>query len=168
MQNGERAFVIADWIFVVGIMPFAYLIAYMLFVNILNSLFINIPAFYELQHSNLFILFIILIASIGFVITLFYVITNKIKKNKKTKPMKKITDKFLFGVFLIYIGHLGLVIIYILLLYIQFSPGGRASGLFAAPAIPWMFIFYSIGYSIVNKQKLLEMSSEKNGLESHT
>ena len=169
MNSGERAFVIADWIFIVGITPFAYSIASVLLLNIIDSFFMKfIPQLYEAINSGYFLLLVIIMFIIGLFIVLISVIKNKVQKNRMTKPMKNVTNKFLFGVFLIYMGHLGLALIYTILLFAQFSLGGTVSGLFAVPAIPWMFVFYSIGYNIVNKQKLLERLRARNEFESHT
>ncbi|MDX9744184.1 MAG: hypothetical protein RBT59_10225 [Arcobacteraceae bacterium] len=169
MNSTEKSFIIADWIFLIGITPFAYTVASLLFASMIEGFLIkHIPSLYDIMNSKQFLIFAIVIFSIGLLITFTIVIRNKVLKNRTAIPMKKTTEKFSFGVFLIYIGHLGLIAIYTLLLFAQFSPGGTVSGLFVAPAVPWMFVFYSIGYSIVNKQKLLEEFREKNELESQT
>lgn len=168
-SSGEKSFIIADWIFIIGITPFAYFLVYMVVINILNSFLIIFPEGYRITHSSWFFLLVIILASIGFLITLTYVIKNKIQQNKRTIPMVKTTDKFLFGVFLIYIGHIGLIVVYVSFLDLAISPGGTASlWLLAIPAIPWMFIFYLIGYSMVNKQKLLKRFRQNNELEKNT
>jgi len=135
MDTGIRTFIIADWIFIVGITPLVYWIAFLLiFGRFLESIIDNI-------------LFIYIIGLTGLLITFIFIIKNKIIRNKRIALIKKTNDNFLFGVFLIYLGHLGLIAIYSLGIYVEISPGGAISGLFIAPAIPWMFIFYFIGYS---------------------
>jgi len=134
MDTGIRTFIIADWIFIIGITPLAYFIAFLIiFGGFLESIINNILIIYFIGFIGLFITFI-------------FIVKNKIIRNKRIALIKKTNDNFLLGVFFIYLGHLGLIAIYALGIYAEISPGGTISGLFIAPAIPWMSIFYFIGY----------------------
>ena len=165
MDSGERAFNVVKWIAIIGLSPLIYLFvgSWLLmiiggFINKLTDNAIN-------TLLNEYIITAYIIALIGFFIFLYFLIKRERKKDNS--PMKQVNDKFLFGVFLIFIGHLGLGAFYALMIYGIMNGGGSVSGIFFMPIIFWMILFYSIGFSIVNKQKLLEKFREKNELESH-
>jgi len=158
MDSGERAFVIARWIAIIGLSPIIYLFfagQIIMFIGILTS---NL-------HNDYLIIIVYILAVIGFFIFLYFVIKREQKKNHV--PMKQVNDKFLVGVFLIFIGDLGLGAFYSLIIF-SGSGVGSAIILIAIPIIILMIIFYLIGFSIVNKEKLLDKLRESNELYSHT
>ena len=146
MDSAERAFIIAKWIAIIGLLPIVYLFTAWPVFMIIGMLIGDIATY--------------ILAIIGFFILLYFII----RREKNYIPMKQINDKFLFGVFLIFIGHLGLVAVYTLFIF----EGSSVAVLISIPAIIWMILFYLIGFSIVDKQKYLERLREKNELENHT
>ena len=165
MDSGERVYNIIKWIAIVGLSPLIYLFVGSLllitigdFINNLTNNAINILLNEYLTTGYI-------IALIGFFIFLYFLI--KRERKKVSTPMKQVNDKFLFGVFLIFIGHLGLGAFYALMIYGIMMGGGSVSGIFFIPIICWMMLFYFIGFGIVNKQKILEKFHENNELKSH-
>ena len=165
MDSGERAFNIVKWISIIGLSPLLYSffggLLLMLVGDFINKLTDNaIDTLLNEQSTTGYA-----IALIGFIIFLYFLVKREIKKDNI--PMTQVNDKFLLGVFFIIIGHLGMGAFYALLIYGQIHGGGSISGIFFIPIIFWMILFYSIGFSIINKQKLLEKLRETNELESH-
>lgn len=167
MNNGERIFLVAKWISIIGLLPILYIffgtLLFMVVGNFLNEL--TNGAIVKLLNEQSMIIWYI-IAIIGFIIFSYCIVQKERKKNNQ--PLKQINYKFMIGVFLIFIGHLGLGGFYALMIYGIMNGGGSISGIFFIPMIFWMILFYLIGFGIVNNQKYLERLREKNQCESHT
>lgn len=165
MNSGERAFIAAKWITIIGISPILYLffgtLLFMFIGEFINRLTDGAINTLLNEQSVVYTLVIV-----GYFMFLYFLVLRE--KKKKIKAMKQVNNKFLLGVFLIFIGHLGLGAFYTLMVYGIIHGNGSISGIFFIPMIFWMIIFYSIGFGIVDKQKLSERFHAKNELESHT
>jgi len=137
VNSGERTYIVAKWIAIIGLTPLLFL-----FSTTLVGMFIG-----EIGYILVVLLFLIL----GYFLF----------QHKKSKPMEQVNDTFMFGVFLIFIGHIGLGAFYTLMIYAKVHGGGSVSGFFFIPMIFWMMLFYATGFSMVKKQKLVEELRKK-------
>ncbi|MDD2950906.1 MAG: hypothetical protein PHU29_08975 [Sulfuricurvum sp.] len=166
MNGREVSYNFAKWIAIFGLSPLLYVffgtITFAFLVNIINRLIIaDIDAFLN-THQILFMA----AALIGYLIFLYLIIRRE--KRKNIQSIDQPNNKFLLGVFLIYIGHLGLLSFYALVIYGILKGPGSSSGIFSIPMILWMLIFYTIGFNIVANQRFSEMLKRKNEKESST
>jgi len=169
VRSEEETFIFVKWIMIIGLAPLLYLFFGSLllmivggFIDNLTDGAINVLLNKHVIVGNIIITILIIIAVIGFFAFVYFLIQRE--KKRPHKAMKKITGQFTFGVSLIFLGNLGLVAFYALIIYGFIQDGGSISGIFFIPIILWMIFFYAIGFSIVNKQKLLEMFREQNEL----
>lgn len=169
MRSEEETFIFVKWIMIIGLAPLLYLffgsLLFMIvggFIDNLTGGAINVLLNKYVIVGYIIITILIIIAVIGFFVFVYFLIQRE--KKKPHKAMKKVTGQFTFGVSLIFMGNLGLVAFYALMIYGFIQGGGSISGIFFIPIILWMILFYSIGFSIVNKQRLLERFREQNEL----
>ncbi|WP_373032948.1 hypothetical protein [Sulfurovum sp.] len=166
MNNREIAYNYAKWITIFGLSPLLYVffgsIPFAFLANIPNRLISEDLDSFLNTHQVLFVA----AAMIGYLIFLYLIIRRE--KRKNIQSIDQPSNKFLLGVFLIYIGHLGLLSFYTLVIYGVLKGPGSSSGIFSIPMILWMLIFYTIGFNIVGNQRFSEMLKRKNAEESST
>ena len=162
MKSGEKVYIVAKWISIIGLSPILYLFFGTLLLIMLDSFVFKLTGEtldflvndYQFTFKSL--------TGIGFFVFLYLIVRRELKKT--TMVMSQVNGKFLFGVFLIYVGHLGLSSFYALLIYGAIKGGGSISGIFLIPMILWMLFFYLIGFSIVNNQRLYEYMRKQNDI----
>lgn len=166
MKSGERNFLLINWITIIGLSPIIYLFFGTIFLMTVGEWIDKLTNGWITTLLNEQNTIFITVVLIGYFISLYFIVQRE--KKETNKAMKQVTTKFKLGVFLIFIGHIGLGLLYALVIYGLIKGSGSISGIFLIPMILWMFFFYSIGYSIVNKQKTLERLREKNEFASST
>lgn len=145
-MSWKKAHILSRWILFIGIAPIQYIFAISIVLAILITAIPNLEKSLNLMPYASVIgkSFII----IGFLIYLYFVI-----KRLKSEPFDEIKFKFRkvkIGIIIDYIGHIGLILSYGLLLYGLSLPGGSFSGLFLLPFIFWMLFFYTISFAFTS------------------
>lgn len=145
-MSWKKAHILSKWILFMGIAPIQYIFVIYVVLAILVTAIPNLEKSLNLIPYAPVIGKSIVI--IGFLIYLYFVI-----KRLKDEPFDEIKFKFRkvkIGIIIDYIGHIGLLSSYGLLLYGLSLPGGSFSGLFLLPFIFWMLFFYTISFAFTS------------------
>ncbi len=160
MSKTERMYSLVNWITIIGLSPIIYL-----FFGTLIFMFTGIlldyltDKFFSSLFEDYHIIFN-LIAFVGYFIFLNFLVQNQRKKSYKIT--NELTKKFIIGVIMISIGHIGLALFYTVIIYGVVQGPGSFSGFMLLPMIVWMLLFYSIGYSFVERKRIIKKVGEKN------
>ena len=150
MNYWVKLYLVSKWIFLIGLGPFLYDLMLRIFLMICIFIF-NLEAY---KISRIFInSFYDHYSWIGLPILLFILIKKQSKQS--FTHIKEFSIKFKTGVYLVFVGHIGLSLFILTFMHVQMF-----DHVFYPIYMLWMSCFYIIGFKMI--KEFLELEDKKN------